>query len=72
MNNNQSRKLLQISPRLMDAKTASRSLAISERKLWEMSKSNIIPVVRLGRSVRYDQQDLDDFIQRAKDQGAAS
>jgi len=72
MNNNQSRKLLQISPRLMDAKKASRYLAISERKLWEMSKSNIIPVVRLGRSVRYDQQDLDDFIQRAKDQGAAS
>ena len=55
-----------LSPRLMDAKKASRYLAISERKLWGMTKSNIIPVVRLGRAVRYDKRDLDAFILQAK------
>jgi len=56
-----------LSPRLMDSKSASRYLAISERKLWEMSKSNIIPVVRLGRAVRYDINDLNTFIRKAKE-----
>lgn len=55
-----------IAPRLMDAKAASAYLAISQRKLWAMSKSRAIPVVRLGRAVRYDQRDLDDFILQAK------
>lgn len=56
-----------LSPRLMDAKSASRYLAISERKLWGMSKSNIIPIVRLGRAVRYDINDLNAFISKAKE-----
>ena len=56
-----------IAPALMNIKCASRYLAISERKLWEMSKSNIIPVVRLGRAVRYDIHDLNTFITKAKE-----
>lgn len=55
-----------IAPRLMDSKSASRYLAISERKLWAMSNTGTIPAVRLGRSVRYDRQDLDAFILKAK------
>ena len=55
-----------IQPALMNIKCASRYLAISERKLWEMSKSNIIRVVRLGRAVRYDIHDLNTFISKAK------
>ena len=55
-----------LSPRLMDAKNASRYLAISERKLWDLSHKKIIPTVRLGRAVRYDQQDLDSYILRSK------
>lgn len=66
MSNNQSPEPMQIQPALMNRKCASRYLAISERKLWGMSKSNIIPVVRLGRAVRYDQRDLDAFILQAK------
>lgn len=53
-------------PRLMNAKEAAAYLAISERKLWDMAKSRIIPAVRLGRAVRYDKADLDDFIVQAK------
>ena len=64
MTNNQSTEKIQ--PALMNRKCASRYLAISERKLWGMSKSGIIPVVRLGRAVRYAQRDLDAFILEAK------
>ena len=56
-----------IPPRLIKLKDAAAYLAISERKLWDLSKSNIIPVVRLGRAVRYDKADLDNFIMRAKE-----
>ena len=52
--------------RLLTAKNAAAYLAISERKLWDMTKTGEIPAVRLGRAVRYDRQDLDAFIQQAK------
>ena len=64
---NQSPEQQQIQPALMNIKCASRYLAISERKLWEMSKTNIIPVVRFGRAVRYDINDLNAFISKAKE-----
>lgn len=52
--------------RLVKPRDAAAYLAICERKLWELSKDDIIPVVRLGRATRYDLKDLDSFIQRAK------
>jgi len=52
--------------RLMTSKNAAKYLCISERKLWDMTKTGEIPAVRLGRAVRYDRSDLDSFIQRAK------
>jgi len=55
-----------ITIRLLTAKNAAAYLAISERKLWDMTKTGEIPAVRLGRAVRYDRSDLDSFIQRAK------
>lgn len=55
--------------RLLTAKQSATYLAISERKLWSISKSGDIPTVRLGRCVRYDKADLDEFIQRAKTGG---
>jgi predicted DNA-binding transcriptional regulator AlpA len=53
-------------PRLMSPKQAAAYLAISERKLWDMSKRELIPVVHIGRCVRYDVGDLDGFISAAK------
>jgi excisionase family DNA binding protein len=52
--------------RLLTVKDAANYLAISERKLWSMTQTGEIPAVRLGRAVRYDINDLDSFIQRAK------
>ena len=52
--------------RLFRPKEAASFLAISERKLWDLSKNNIIPIVRLGRATRYDLNDLNAFIAKAK------
>ena len=52
--------------RLMTVKEAAKYLCISERKLWSMTQAGEIPCVRLGRAVRYDLNDLDSFIQKAK------
>jgi len=53
-------------PRLLTAKQAAAYLAISERKLWSITKENRIPVVKIDRSVRYDIGDLNLFIATAK------
>ena len=52
--------------RLLTSKETAAYLAICERKLWDMAKSGIIPAVRLGRAVRYDINDLNSFISKAK------
>jgi len=52
--------------RLVKVNAAANYLAISERKLWDLSQNGIIPVVRLGRATRYDLNDLDDFIKKMK------
>lgn len=55
-----------ITRRLIKPKEAAEYLAISERKLWNMSKAGTIPTVRFGRTVRYDVADLDNFIAQKK------
>ena len=52
--------------KLMKIKQAAAYLCISERKLWNLSKSERIPTVRIDRSVRFDLDDLDAFIAAAK------
>ena len=51
---------------LVTAREAARRLAISERKLWSLTHDGDIPVVRDGRSVRYDVRDLIGWIDRHK------
>jgi excisionase family DNA binding protein len=45
---------------------AAEALKISERSLWDLTKRGQIPVVRLGRSVRYDPRDLAAWIEQQK------
>ena len=52
--------------RLLSTKAAAQYLAISERKLWQLSKDKRLPAVKFDRVVRYDVADLDDFIAQAK------
>ena len=52
--------------RLVKSRKAAAYLGICERKLWELAKDGRIPSVRIDRSVRYDIDDLDAFIQSMK------
>jgi excisionase family DNA binding protein len=52
--------------RLLTSRQAAARLAISERKLWNLSKEGRIPAVKFDRVVRYDVADLDVFIQAMK------
>ena len=51
---------------LMMLRDAAAVLAISPRKLWQLTKDSMIPCVRIGRSVRYDPRDLAAYVERAK------
>jgi excisionase family DNA binding protein len=50
---------------------AAEELAISERKLWDLTKGGEIPCIRIGRSVRYARADLIAWINTKKQGGAA-
>ena len=52
--------------KLINSKQAAEYLCICERKLWDLQKSQRIPVVRIDRSVRFDRDDLDEFIEKQK------
>jgi excisionase family DNA binding protein len=58
-----SRLLLRL---LLKPPEAARALAISERKLWQLTKDGEIRSVRIGRAVRYDLRDLQDYVDRQK------
>ena len=47
------RKPPAVEPLLVDALVAARMLSISPRTLWSLSRSGVIPVVRLGKRTLY-------------------
>jgi len=54
---------------LLTSKQAAKVLAISPRKLWDMTKTGTIPHIRLGRCVRYPVNDLQRWINVQKEGG---
>jgi hypothetical protein len=54
---------------LLNAREAAHSLAISPRKLWELTKLGRITCVRVDRSVRYYVDDLRKFIEQQREGG---
>ena len=52
--------------RLIKCRQAAQYLAISERKLWQLTKDQRVPAIKFDRVVRYDIADLDEFIAKAK------
>jgi excisionase family DNA binding protein len=56
-------------PRLLRPREAATLLAVSIRKLWQLTNMRLIPSVRIGRSVRYDLRDLEAWIEQQKDRG---
>ena len=54
-------------PKLLKAKEAAELLAISPRKLWELTNRGDIPCVKMGpKVVRYDVDDLCAAIKKFK------
>lgn len=51
---------------LLRSDEAAKLLAISPRTLWTLADDGEIPVVRVGRSVRCDPTNLQDYIERQK------
>jgi hypothetical protein len=51
-----------IAPLVVDEHQAAAMLGISERKLWEYRNSGELPIVRLGRLVRFSVEDLRKFV----------
>jgi excisionase family DNA binding protein len=49
---------------LLKPDAAARALAISARKLWQLTNCREIPCVRIGRAVRYAPEDLRAWIDR--------
>ena len=47
---------------LLSPNQAAEALAISPRKLWDMTASGEVPSIRIGRSVRYSVDDLRQWI----------
>jgi hypothetical protein len=54
---------------LLNLNAAARALDVCPRTLWGAAKAGQIPVVRIGRSVRFDVRDLVAYIDTNK--GAA-
>ena len=47
---------------LISRADTAKFLNLSLPKLWELTKTNALPVIKIGSKVLYKQDDLDDFI----------
>ena len=55
-----------ITPQLLSEADAAKYLSICPRTLWGLRASGEIAFLRVGRSIRYDVNDLNAFIARLK------
>lgn len=53
---------------LLTVRETAELLSISERKLWNLTNENDIPSIRIGRSVRYSIEDLQQWIETKREQ----
>jgi excisionase family DNA binding protein len=60
-----------VEPILLTSRQAAKLLSIGERTLWRLSHDGPIPLIKIGKSVRYDRRDLLAWIARTKTQSAA-
>lgn len=49
-------------PQLMRLRDVAKALALSQRVLWAATKAGRLPVIRFGRSIRYDPKDVAAFV----------
>jgi excisionase family DNA binding protein len=51
-----------MSKRLMDAVETGKFFGIQPQRIYDMARKGILPVVRLGRQIRFDQDQLEKWI----------
>ena len=54
---------------LLTVRETAAMLSISERKLWNLTNENEIPAIRIGRSVRYSVEDVQQWIDTKRNEG---
>ena len=54
-------------PLLLKPDDVAKALAISPRKLWELTNTGEIPCVRIGRALRYSPNDLRAWVEKRKE-----
>ena len=57
-----------VEPLLLNSRQAAKTLGISERTLATYTKSGLLPVVRIGHSVRYSPEALRRWIEGATEE----
>lgn len=57
---------------LLNIRQAAEALAVSERTIFNLTKSGDLPSVRIGRSVRYRMKDLEHFGDSGSDSNASN
>lgn len=57
---------------LVTAREAAKVLGVCEKTLWSIANRGEIPVVRIGRSVRYDPRDLARWVEANKSPATGS
>ena len=55
---------------LLSPREASRALAVCEKTLWTLTQKGEIPVIRIGRAVRYPLDGLREWIQKKSEDSA--
>lgn len=55
---------------LLTVRETAAMLALSERKLWELTNREGLPSIRIGRLVRYSLTDVEDWVRRQNKAGS--
>jgi excisionase family DNA binding protein len=61
-----------VRPLLLTPRQAAKALGICERTLWGLSASGELPRLKIGAAVRYHVNDLEAWIERAKNSQESS
>jgi len=52
---------------LLTPRQTAAALSVCEKTLWALTRDGRLPVVRIGRAVRYDRADVLRFIEASKE-----
>ncbi|MCX5653725.1 MAG: helix-turn-helix domain-containing protein [Planctomycetota bacterium] len=53
-------------PLLMSIRDCAKALALCEKSVWQLTRDGRLPVIRIGRAVRYSREDILAFIEASK------